>query len=161
MARSRPDKVDHGKPSAGTKMAIYCRTASSDADIDEQESHLRQFAERHEWQILSSFHDRGQSGLSRDREGLKHLCAHLLRPDRAFNHILTTTPSRISRDPAHYNELYEILRDSGVVIVFSQVPTGGENNASLKELATIFGVFTTKKRKPSQAEKPFHVEDEQ
>jgi DNA invertase Pin-like site-specific DNA recombinase len=157
MTPQRPEKLDRDVPQVGTKVAIYCRTATWDADIDEQEAHLRHVAERHGWQIVSAFQDRAQSGRSRDREGLKLVCAQALHPGRPFNHILTTAPSRISRDIAHYNQLCETLSDRGVVFVFSDVPTS--RGGGVGSLSTVFETFGGRERAVSQWGKWFDAED--
>ncbi|API50594.1 hypothetical protein BMW22_02155 [Rhizobium leguminosarum] len=139
------EKADNNLPKPGTTMVIYCRTVSRDSDIDRQELHLRQFAERNGWHILSVFHDRGKSGLSRERDGLNRLCAQALHPRRPFNHILTTSPSRISRDIVHYNELVTTLLDKGVHWVFSDVPTNSGNHGSLRDVSGIFDSYITRR----------------
>jgi DNA invertase Pin-like site-specific DNA recombinase len=107
------------------RVAIYCRTApSGDAVIadplDVQEQQCRDYAERHDWEVVNVYRDRA-THLDGTAIGLMMLAAENI-VERSADAILITDCSRLSRSSEHAREREREFAAAGVPII---VVTGG------------------------------------
>lgn len=104
---------------------VRMSTEQQHFSIDAQKELISAYAREHGYEVLRTYADPGQSGLSlRGRTALQTLLSDALRPDRDFAAILVRDVSRWGRfqDPdqaAHYEF---ICRQAGVQIVYCAEP---------------------------------------
>lgn len=107
------------------RCAIYTRCASASTDgknILEQEEQCHAYINKHDnngWIFVEKiYRDNGVSGMSLDRLGLNQLIDDAQK--QKFDYIVTTCPSRLSRQLDNLEYLYQTLRGYGVEIHYAQ-----------------------------------------
>ena len=80
-----------------TRVAIYARVSTSDGrqEVENQLSELRQFAERHDWEVISEYVDH-ESGSRADRTEFRRLLGEAAQ--RRFNLVLVWALDRLTRE---------------------------------------------------------------
>jgi DNA invertase Pin-like site-specific DNA recombinase len=102
--------------SANKITALYCRTAQTDAErIAEQETELRQYAERHGYCECVCYRDNGVSGATLNRPGMKTLLSDI-RAGRV-NRVVVSGFARLARNSRHINELINLFDKCGIEFV--------------------------------------------
>src|SRR5215469_13704628 len=103
--------------------AIYARYSSdkqSPASIGDQIRKCREYAAKHDWQILENriYADEAITGATDGRAGLKRMLADASVPHRDFDCILVDDTSRLSRKLQDSLGINEQLSFAEVRIVF-------------------------------------------
>src|ERR1035441_3292393 len=96
------------------KTAIYIRVSTTEQEIGLQENELREFAERRGWQY-EIFTDRGQSGATHRRAGLKQLLQQLRR--KKFDVLAVWSLDRLARSLRQLLTISEECKTLNVDIV--------------------------------------------
>jgi DNA invertase Pin-like site-specific DNA recombinase len=91
---------DHAMTTAkGKRVALYARVSTSGQTVANQEQELRAVAERHGWQVVETFTDRGISGAKDRRPGLDKLMKGIARKD--YDLVAAWSVDRIGRSLQH------------------------------------------------------------
>ncbi|AHI24876.1 Resolvase domain protein [Komagataeibacter xylinus E25] len=100
------------------KVALYARYSSDnqrDASIEDQLRLCRDYAARHEWNVVDSYTDRAVSGASLMRPGIQELMQDAQRGK--FSVILAEAMDRLSRDQEDIAGLFKRMKFAGVRII--------------------------------------------
>ncbi|WEQ55027.1 recombinase family protein [Komagataeibacter nataicola] len=100
------------------KVALYARYSSDnqrDASIEDQLRLCRDYAARHEWNVVDSYTDRAVSGASLMRPGIQELMQDAQRGK--FSIILAEAMDRLSRDQEDIAGLFKRMKFAGVRII--------------------------------------------
>ena len=97
------------------RTALYARVSTTDQNSDMQQSDLREFASRRNWQIVAEYVDDGVSGTKVSRPQLDRLMADARR--RKFDVVLCWRFDRFARSTAHLLSALEEFRSQGIDFV--------------------------------------------
>ena len=105
------------------KAVIYCRNACAEqaqpsSKIIQQETECRLFAEKKGYQVVQTFHDDGQSGMTVNRPGFRLMLVTLLAAAEPYT-IITTSIDRLSRDVNDFASICQIIGGLNGELIFT------------------------------------------
>lgn len=108
------------------KVALYARVSSEGQDVDlsisAQIRALRDYAGKHEYQIVREFIDEAESGRTADRPAFREMIALAKIHPPAFEGILVWKMNRFSRSRIDSITYKKLLRDRGVRVISINEP---------------------------------------
>ncbi|MBD8554580.1 recombinase family protein [Rhizobium sp. CFBP 8762] len=100
------------------RVAIYCRSAASNADIIKRQCDiLRALALNYRWKIVLSYIDDGYSGSRLDRPGLNAMMKAAATLPLPFDIVMIESHSRIARDLTLFRSCVEALQNGGIELI--------------------------------------------
>lgn len=99
-------------------VVIYARTARADDEdkLDEQVRRCQEYAEAKGYAVVQVYRDLGQSGVTADRPGLRHMMADLAQPGMQVKRVLVTDVARLARAVDVFTELMSAFLRRDIVI---------------------------------------------
>lgn len=101
-----------------TKVALYCRVSTNDQYPENQVRILSDLAEKNGVEVVSTFIDKGISGVKKDRDALNQMLS--AARSRKFATLYVLSIDRLSRSVKNLIETVETLNDLGITIVFQR-----------------------------------------
>ena len=101
-----------------TKVALYCRVSTNDQYPENQVRILSDLAVKNGAEVVSTFIDKGISGVKKDRDALNQMMS--AARSRKFNTLYVLSIDRLSRSVKNLIETVETLNDLGITIVFQR-----------------------------------------
>ena len=101
-----------------TKVALYCRVSTNDQYPENQVRILSDLAVKNGAEVVSTFIDKGISGVKKDRDALNQMLS--AARSRKFNTLYVLSIDRLSRSVKNLIETVETLNDLGITIVFQR-----------------------------------------
>ena len=101
-----------------TKVALYCRVSTNDQYPENQVRILSDLAEKNGAEVVSTFIDKGISGVKKDRDALNQMLS--AARSRKFTTLYVLSIDRLSRSVKNLIETVETLNDLGITIVFQR-----------------------------------------
>ena len=101
-----------------TKVALYCRVSTNDQYPENQVRILSDLAEKNGAEVVSTFIDKGISGVKKDRDALNQMMS--AARSRKFTTLYVLSIDRLSRSVKNLIETVETLNDLGITIVFQR-----------------------------------------
>jgi DNA invertase Pin-like site-specific DNA recombinase len=101
-----------------TKVALYCRVSTNDQYPENQVRILSDLAVKNGAEVVSTFIDKGISGVKKDRDALNQMLS--AARFRKFNTLYVLSIDRLSRSVKNLIETVETLNDLGITIVFQR-----------------------------------------
>ena len=101
-----------------TKVALYCRVSTNDQYPENQVRILSDLALKNGAEVVSTFIDKGISGVKKDRDALNQMMS--AARSRKFNTLYVLSIDRLSRSVKNLIETVETLNDLGITIVFQR-----------------------------------------
>ena len=101
-----------------TKVALYCRVSTNDQHPENQVRILSDLAVKNGAEVVSTFIDKGISGVKKDRDALNQMLS--AARSRKFNTLYVLSIDRLSRSVKNLIETVETLNDLGITIVFQR-----------------------------------------
>ena len=101
-----------------TKVALYCRVSTNDQYPENQVRILSDLAVKNGAEVVSTFIDKGISGVKKDRDALNQMLS--AARSRKFTTLYVLSIDRLSRSVKNLIETVETLNDLGITIVFQR-----------------------------------------
>ena len=101
-----------------TKVALYCRVSTNDQHPENQVRILSDLAVKNGAEVVSTFIDKGISGVKKDRDALNQMLS--AARSRKFATLYVLSIDRLSRSVKNLIETVETLNDLGITIVFQR-----------------------------------------
>ena len=101
-----------------TKVALYCRVSTNDQYPENQVRILSDLAVKNGAEVVSTFIDKGISGVKKDRDALNQMLS--AARSRKFATLYVLSIDRLSRSVKNLIETVETLNDLGITIVFQR-----------------------------------------
>ncbi len=101
QAMTKDERDGTPRAAAGKRVALYLRVSTDGQDCENQERELRQVAERHGWDVVEKFEDKGVSGAKgrNKRPGYDALCKAVSR--REVDMVAAWSVDRLGRSLTH------------------------------------------------------------
>ena len=119
------------------KAAIYARVSSDSQDIDlsisAQLRALRDFAVKHDYQIVREYVDEAESGRTSSRPAFKEMIAFAKIKPHPFEAILVWKLNRFARSRVDSITYKKLLRDRGIYVISINVPLDDSPSGHLLE----------------------------
>jgi DNA invertase Pin-like site-specific DNA recombinase len=122
----------------GKRVALYARVSTSGQTVENQKRELEAVADRHGWQIVSVFEDKGISGAKDKRPGLDRLMLGVHRRD--FDLVAAWSVDRVGRSLQHLLGFLGELKAKGVDLYLHQQGLDTSTPAG-KAMFQMLGVF--------------------
>jgi len=120
------------------RAALYVRVSTTGQTVENQERELRAVAERHGWDVVGVFSDRGVSGTKERRPGLDRMMQGVARKE--FNLIAAWSVDRVGRSLQHLLAFLGELKAKGVDLYLHQQGLDTSTPAG-KAMFQMLGVF--------------------
>jgi DNA invertase Pin-like site-specific DNA recombinase len=120
------------------RAALYVRVSTTGQTVENQERELRAVAERHGWEVVGVFSDRGVSGTKERRPGLDRMMHGVARKE--FNLIAAWSVDRVGRSLQHLLGFLGELKAKGVDLYLHQQGLDTSTPAG-KAMFQMLGVF--------------------
>src|SRR5262245_19095415 len=122
-------------------VAIYTRVSTTGQSVENQERELRAVGERHGWEIVEVFADRGISGSKDKRPALDRLMKGVAMRD--FDAVAAWSVDRIGRSLQHLLGFLGELKAKGVDLYLHQqgLDTGTPAGRAMFQMLGVFAEF--------------------
>ena len=125
------------------RVAIYARVSTSGQTVKNQLQELRKVAERHGWELVSEYKDRGISG-AKGRDKRPQFDAMLKAANRReFNVIMSWSVDRLGRSLQHLVEFLQDVHAKGVDLYLHQqnIDTSTPSGKAMFQMVGVFAEF--------------------
>ena len=125
------------------KAAIYARVSTSGQTVSNQVNELRKVAERHGWEIVHEYRDRGVSG-AKGRDKRPQFDQMLKAANRReFDIIMSWSVDRLGRSLQHLVEFLGDIQHKGVDLYLHQqnIDTSTPSGKAMFQMVGVFAEF--------------------
>ena len=125
------------------RVAIYARVSTSGQTVKNQLQELRKVAERHGWEVVNEYKDRGISG-AKGRDRRPQFDAMLKAANRReFDVIMSWSVDRLGRSLQHLVEFLQDVHAKGVDLYLHQqnIDTSTPSGKAMFQMVGVFAEF--------------------
>ena len=125
------------------RAAIYARVSTQGQTVNNQLQELRNVAERHGWEVVSEYKDRGISG-AKGRDKRPQFDAMLKAANRrGFDVIMSWSVDRLGRSLQHLVEFLQDVHAKGVDLYLHQqnIDTSTPSGKAMFQMVGVFAEF--------------------